>query len=585
MSLRDTVPDPHADSHSAAPPPQSVRALSGLPPPGAAPGSLSEQRLAIAFALGGALCLLLAAVVSSTEVPPKRERASLQRAAVEVVQQRAEKRATRIATRVQQTLQRGDLSTAELEALRDTLRLLGRSNPEVVELGVVDVNGTLLASSDAARLADAARRDNVLPGNLIGALKRVMDPARTETAPMVLDDSAQQTLTLIIPVGKPAQGALYLVETTSEMEDALSRSTPERNARVPLWLLIGLGLLGLGAAVGFLIVERRQAAHGLQRVQELAELLAMGQFETRLDPQEVPLLSGLVERLNAVGQFAQIMQQAQIEDSLHASRIAEELQSAQVVQQTLMPDVRRVGRGPLQMCGVYRSMSKLSGDWWHYYPLDEHRTLLVLADVIGHGIGPAVVGAMAYGSAVQLHQELGPRLRPDLLLSRLNQAIWSTTKGKYTMSCFAAILDVQTNSLTYASGAHAFPLLFRNRDGLKPFVPLVVPGAPLGSSDTTEFTANTQPFEPGDLLICYTDGLIEAQNTNGESFGDKRVRQTVQRTHNRNVEEICELILGEVSRFVGNSKLDDDQTLVVARNLPASGLALMTTMPPQPAVK
>ena len=113
-------------------------------------------------------------------------------------------------------------------------------------------------------------------------------------------------------------------------------------------------------------------------------------------------------------------------------------------------------------------------------------------------------------------------------------------------------------------------VLFRAREEKRPFVPLVVPGAPLGSSDTTEFNANTQPFEVGDLLICYTDGLIEAQNTAGEAFGDKRVRQTVQRCHARNVEEICELLLGEVSRFVGNSKLDDDQTLVVARNLPLS---------------
>ena len=62
-------------------------------------------------------------------------------------------------------------------------------------------------------------------------------------------------------------------------------------------------------------------------------------------------------------------------------------------------------------------------------------------------------------------------------------------------------------------------------------------------------------------------------NAAGDPFGDKRVRQTVQRSHNRNVEEICEILLGEVSRFVGSAELEDDQTLVVARNLPSSGVS------------
>ena len=134
------------------------------------------------------------------------------------------------------------------------------------------------------------------------------------------------------------------------------------------------------------------------------------------------------------------------------------------------------------------------------------------------------------------------------------------------MSCFAAIIDTKLSQLTFASGAHAFPLLFRSRDQQKPFVPLVAEGSPLGSSDQSKFQAKTQAFEPGDLLICYTDGLIEAPNATGDQFGDRRVRQTVQRCYTRNVEEICENLLGEVSRFVGSAELEDDQTLVVARH-------------------
>jgi sigma-B regulation protein RsbU (phosphoserine phosphatase) len=315
-----------------------------------------------------------------------------------------------------------------------------------------------------------------------------------------------------------------------------------------------------------LVSAERKLMQQALRVQEVVEQMAMGHFEARLDPVDVPHLAGIADRLNAMAEQVQQLQQAQLAGEEHAIRVEQELQDAQVVQQTLMPDVRRIARGTLQLCGVYRSASKLSGDWWHYYPLDEHRTLLVLADVVGHGIGSAVVGAMAYGCAAQMHQDLQSTLKPELLLQRLNQAIWSTTRGKFTMSCFAAIIDIKEGLLTFASGAQAFPLLFRARDQQKPFIPLVAPGSPLGSSEGAKFAANTQAFEPGDLLICYTDGLIEAANATGDQFGDKRVRQTVQRSYSRNVEEICEMLLGEVSRFVGSAELEDDQTLVVARH-------------------
>src|SRR5207237_2375337 len=129
--------------------------------------------------------------------------------------------------------------------------------------------------------------------------------------------------------------------------------------------------------------------------------------------QELPHLGPIAERFNTLAEQVQLLQQEQASDNETASRMAQELKNAQIVQQTLMPDVRRINRGPLQLCGVYRSASKLSGDWWSQFPLDDHRTLLVLADVVGHGIAPAVVGAMGYGCASQLYQDHMDQLRPE----------------------------------------------------------------------------------------------------------------------------------------------------------------------------
>jgi sigma-B regulation protein RsbU (phosphoserine phosphatase) len=134
------------------------------------------------------------------------------------------------------------------------------------------------------------------------------------------------------------------------------------------------------------------------------------------------------------------------------------------------------------------------------------------------------------------------------------------------MSCFAVIIDTRESKLTFASAAHAFPMLFRPRDTHKPFIPLVATGSPLGSQKDSKFEANTQAFEPGDVMILYTDGLTEAENPNREQFGDKRVRQTVQKHQNYNVQEICEALFNEMVRHVGKVEMDDDITLVVARH-------------------
>jgi serine phosphatase RsbU (regulator of sigma subunit) len=516
---------------------------------------MSEQRLSLLIAGGGILCLLLQLTVSLTDNPVKRAQIAAHDVAYKSVRQRAEKRATRLSGRLAAALSEGNKNLMQSE-----LDLTVQTDPEIVEVGIVDNDMTVLASSDPTRVAKP------LSGPAENLVRESFGAGRIQRT---VEARGEQRVLLAQPLSNQQQGFLamvYLVVTTAGVEDDLSKVVQAlQPPRVPPWLTIGIGLAGLCAALGMLIVgERRQSEEALQ-LQGIVEQMAMGHFEARIDPEDVPHFDGIAERLNAMAEQVQLLQQAEFEGSENANRMAQELQDAQVVQQTLMPDVRRITGGALQLCGVYRSATKMSGDWWTHFTLDEHRTLLVLADVVGHGIGSAVVGAMAYGCAQQLYQDLGAALRPEVLLNRLNRAIYSTTRGKFTMVCFAAIIDTKEGKLTFASGAHAFPLLHRPRDTNKPFVPLVAAGSPLGSDKDAKFEANSQPWEPGDLLICYTDGLIEAQNPNGDQFGDKRVRQTVQKHSTHKVEEICEALFVEVARFVGKEELDDDLTLVVAR--------------------
>lgn len=523
---------------------------------------MSEQRLSLIVAGGGILCLLLQLVVSLTYSPVKRAQLAAHEVSFKSVRQRAEKRVTRLSVPLTAALAGGNKDKMQSE-LDTTIK----TDPEIVEVGIVDNDMTVLACSDPARVAKP------LTGPAEQLLRESFGAGRIART---IESPADQRVLVAQPLANPQQGFLamvYLVVTTAGVEDDLSKVVQAlQPPRVPPWLTIGLGLLGLGAALFMLLsAERRQQQEGLL-VQEVVEQMKMGHFEARIDPQDVPHLAGVAEHLNAMAEQVQELQAQQAADNEYATRLEQDVQNAQVVQQMLVPEVKRITLGPLQLCGSYRSASKgsVSGDWWNHFPLDEHRTLVVLADVVGHGIGAAVVGAMTWGAAQQLHQDLSTNLRPEVLLDRLNHAIFTATRGKFTMSCFAVMIDTKESKLTFASAAHAFPLLFRPRDTHKPFLPLVATGSPLGSAKDSKFEANTQAFEPGDMLIFYTDGLTEAANANGEQFGDKRVRQTVQKHQTHNVQEICEALFNEMVRFVGKVEMDDDITLVVARHTSTS---------------
>lgn len=523
---------------------------------------MSEQRLSLLIAGGGILCLLLQLGVSLTDNPVKRAHTAAQDVAYKSVRQRAEKRVTRLSGRLAAALSVGDKNRMQSE-----LDLTVQTDPEIVEVGIVDNDMTVLASSDPTRSSKP------LTGPAEQLVKESFGAGRIQRT---VEARGEQRVLLAQPLSNQQQGFLamiYLVVTTAGVEDDQSKVVQAlQPPRVPAWLTIGLGLAGLGAALAMLLLGEKKQAEQALTLQGVVEQMANGHFEARIDPEDVPHFGGIAERLNDMAEQVQGLQDQQAADAEYATRLEQDMQNAQVVQQMLVPEVKRISRGPLQLCGSYRSASKgsVSGDWWNQFPLDEHRTLLVLADVVGHGTPAAVVGAMTYGAAQQLHQDLLANLRPEALLDRLNQAIFSTTKGKFTMSCFAVIIDTQQNKLTFASAAHAFPLLFRPRDANKPFIPLVATGSPLGSAKDSKFEANTQAFEPGDMMLCYTDGLTEAENPNREQFGDKRVRQTVQKHQNYNVQEMCETLFNEMVRFVGKVELDDDITLLVARHTPPS---------------
>ena len=185
-----------------------------------------------------------------------------------------------------------------------------------------------------------------------------------------------------------------------------------------------------------------------------------------------------------------------------------ELDLAGVIQRSLLPrafpDLDRY-----QFAAALRPMGPVSGDFYDLYRLDESRWGFYVADAVGHGV-PAALLTVFVKKGIETRELLpdGYRLlRPSEVLARLNRDIMSEQLSESPFVTLAyAILDVEEDSLSYASGGHP-PAIVLGADGST--VPLLSEGALLGIFDA-EFTDATCTLKPGDAVVVYTDGVEQA---------------------------------------------------------------------------
>jgi sigma-B regulation protein RsbU (phosphoserine phosphatase) len=129
------------------------------------------------------------------------------------------------------------------------------------------------------------------------------------------------------------------------------------------------------------------------------------------------------------------------------------------------------------------------------------------------------------------------------------------------MTFFFGVLDPSSQTLRFSSAGHLDPYVFRAHE--RHIEALSSWGFPLGVKRREPFREHTVDFEPGDRLILYSDGLIEAIDDDGDPYGFERFEKTILENGHLNAEEIKKTLLGAIRKFTRNRPPEDDQTLVV----------------------
>ena len=215
----------------------------------------------------------------------------------------------------------------------------------------------------------------------------------------------------------------------------------------------------------------------------------------------------------------------------------------------------------LRLASVSIPATEVGGDYFDYFPLGPDRLAIVIGDVAGHGAASGMVLAGVRAGLYLLRDELH---EPVAVLRKLDRTVRDSAPSRMFVTLLIAVLDRRSRSLRVASAGHP-PLLHAAAGGSTPGT-LGNPSLPLGSPLGSEPTESTTDLRPGDTLLLYTDGVIEATNFHGDQYGPDHLDQAFLRAATQEAaSEVRDEILGSVSAFKGDVEQRDDLTVVVGR--------------------
>jgi serine phosphatase RsbU (regulator of sigma subunit) len=222
-------------------------------------------------------------------------------------------------------------------------------------------------------------------------------------------------------------------------------------------------------------------------------------------------------------------------------------------------------RGVLQLAGYCEPASGHGGDWWAHHDLGDGRVLVIIGDATGHGAASTRVAQTAKRAVDELRAGPDDGLTVARVLEHLNEAVCHCTDRRLAMTCFATIIDTHEMSVTYANAGHNFPYLHRERNGGRKLRVMMTRGNRLGDSKESTYRVKTEPIQPGDTIVWYTDGIVECENGVGREYGEKRFRSSICRASGFAVADLRREVVSSARDFYGGVPRKDDITLVFAR--------------------
>jgi hypothetical protein len=243
-------------------------------------------------------------------------------------------------------------------------------------------------------------------------------------------------------------------------------------------------------------------------------------------------------------------------------RLEEQVEIASQVQSRLLPNTQLQLSG-LQIATAYQPADQVGGDFYDIYASQPDEVAAVIGDVSGKGLPAALLMGVIRG-AVRTATWQRSQADHEAESARLNQLLCERASENRFASLFWCSYQRRLGTMRYVNAGHCPPLLVRRQNGNLQLTRLGEGGPVLGLLQAA-YKSSLVEVAPGDLLVMYSDGLIEAKGTEGEEFGEDRVEEILRCYCEESPEEIRDRIAGSWSSFASLEEVQDDLTMVIIR--------------------
>jgi serine phosphatase RsbU (regulator of sigma subunit) len=248
------------------------------------------------------------------------------------------------------------------------------------------------------------------------------------------------------------------------------------------------------------------------------------------------------------------------EQAVAAERMEQDLQRAAEIQTRLLPAAGPPMPG-YRVCGRSTPCRSVGGDYYDYLALPEGRYGLALGDVAGKGL-PAALLMCSLQAALRALADLA--LPPAEIAARLNRILCRQIPANRFVTFFLGVLDPRTHRLEYVNAGHNPPCLLRCAG---PEERLAATGPPLGLFEAVSIAVRSVGMRPGDLLLCFSDGVTEEPGAGGREFGEERLFALGREGLGEEVEALADRITAALEGHMGGVHPQDDTTLVLLQRI------------------
>ena len=271
------------------------------------------------------------------------------------------------------------------------------------------------------------------------------------------------------------------------------------------------------------------------------------------------LMTTLTERMRRSNTSALAVQRERLE----LKHLRKELDVARQLQASMLPLQRPLfpGRSDVEVCGFMEPASKVGGDLFDVFFVDSRTLFICIGDVSGHGIAAALFMVRVIGLLRTLAMDT---MQPERVLETLNDRLCIGNDTNLFVTLFCGFLDVQDGRFVYSNGGHCVPLVCARNGARRLPLPK---GTLVGAASGRQYASMECELGVGETLFFYSDGLTEAEDSEGAQLSEEGFRDWLSRRAGGELPALLDSLFERVVAHTGSRVLADDCTMLAVRRL------------------